>query len=256
MKESEYILKLWREVTPVGKELNKGYSVEIVKQLASVFAAGPFYYYIFNYFDLEIDFVHPNVKEILGIATEDFSIEKYLESIHPEDISQTQLKEMQAIRFLSKFIPAEKVLHYKISYLNRVATEKGTYKSILHQSIPLTVTEEHKIGYAMVIHTDISRLNVPLDNKISFIGLNGEPSWFCLDPENPDFSKGNFARLFSKRELEILFLLSEGKDSPQIAGQLHISPATVRTHRKNILFKSSCRNTTELIAKCIREGLI
>ncbi len=37
---------------------------------------------------------------------------------------------------------------------------------------------------------------------------------------------------------------------------LAVSPHTINTHKRNILKKSNCKNTTELITKCIIEGII
>lgn len=61
---------------------------------------------------------------------------------------------------------------------------------------------------------------------------------------------------FTIREFEIINLLAEGSRAKEIAHELFVSELTVRTHVKNILRKSSARNTTALVATCIRQGLI
>ncbi len=53
--------------------------------------------------------------------------------------------------------------------------------------------------------------------------------------------------LLSKREMEIIFFLSLGMNSTQIAEKLSISKNTVRTHRQNILEKTGCSNKFDLI---------
>lgn len=58
------------------------------------------------------------------------------------------------------------------------------------------------------------------------------------------------------REKEILQLLSEGKNSHEIAEALFISPHTVQTHRKNLLSKFDVNNTTTLISKASHLGII
>jgi DNA-binding NarL/FixJ family response regulator len=57
------------------------------------------------------------------------------------------------------------------------------------------------------------------------------------------------------REREIVQLLAEGKSSPQIAQQLHISTGTVDTHRRNIMKKLGIHTVVELTKYAIREGL-
>jgi DNA-binding NarL/FixJ family response regulator len=61
---------------------------------------------------------------------------------------------------------------------------------------------------------------------------------------------------FSKRELEILKLLSEELTSEQIAEKLFISFHTVESHRKNMLMKGGVKNTAGLIRNAINGGLI
>jgi DNA-binding CsgD family transcriptional regulator len=68
--------------------------------------------------------------------------------------------------------------------------------------------------------------------------------------------KNSLRNILSVREKEIIKKVAEGKSLNDIADQLFVSPHTVNTHKKNILRKSHCKNTTELIARCIREGII
>ena len=56
----------------------------------------------------------------------------------------------------------------------------------------------------------------------------------------------------SPREMEILALLSEGLSNKEIAGQLKISFATVRTHLMHIYEKLHVRCRTEAAAKYFR----
>lgn len=51
----------------------------------------------------------------------------------------------------------------------------------------------------------------------------------------------------TKREREILSLLTEGLTSSEIADRLYISPRTVEKHRTNLLKKLSLKNTAALV---------
>lgn len=68
-------------------------------------------------------------------------------------------------------------------------------------------------------------------------------------------SSGNLPSL-TRREKEILQLISEGLTNNQIAEKLFISPLTVDSHRKNLLTKSNAHNTASLIRFAIENGLI
>jgi DNA-binding CsgD family transcriptional regulator len=59
----------------------------------------------------------------------------------------------------------------------------------------------------------------------------------------------------SKREKEILKLISEGLTDSEIGERLFISPATARTHRHNIIQKTGVRNTASLVRLATECGL-
>ena len=60
----------------------------------------------------------------------------------------------------------------------------------------------------------------------------------------------------TKRELQILQLIAEGRSTKDIAAMLLVSPKTVETHRKQIMDKLEIRSIAGLTKYCIREGLI
>lgn len=60
----------------------------------------------------------------------------------------------------------------------------------------------------------------------------------------------------TKREKEILQLISEGKTTVDIAAQLSLSPLTVETHRRNLLQKFDVKNVAALIRIAVQHGMI
>lgn len=62
--------------------------------------------------------------------------------------------------------------------------------------------------------------------------------------------------VLSKRETEILSLIGKGLSSKQITNDLNISIHTVNNHRKNMIFKTKCLNSSDLLHNSIRHGLI
>ncbi len=58
------------------------------------------------------------------------------------------------------------------------------------------------------------------------------------------------------RELEVLQLLAEGHSSRTVAARLGLSPATVETHRRNIMRKLDLHSVAELTRYAVREGLV
>lgn len=60
----------------------------------------------------------------------------------------------------------------------------------------------------------------------------------------------------STRELEILILICKGLTNNEIADSLFISKRTVDKHRANILEKTQCKNTANLVVYAIKNRLV
>lgn len=60
----------------------------------------------------------------------------------------------------------------------------------------------------------------------------------------------------TRREKEILLLLEEGLNGPQIAEKLFISPFTVETHRRNLMQKLNVNSTQQLLKMSRKLSLI
>ncbi len=72
----------------------------------------------------------------------------------------------------------------------------------------------------------------------------------------PSKSEDCTATPLSAREKEILSLVAKGMVAKEIAAELHISPHTIYTHRKNILRKLNLTSPTEMIVYALEHGLI
>lgn len=64
------------------------------------------------------------------------------------------------------------------------------------------------------------------------------------------------AGALTPREHEIVRLISLGSTGPEIADQLQITHATVRTHVRNSMTKVDARSRAHLVAKALGDGLI
>jgi DNA-binding NarL/FixJ family response regulator len=60
----------------------------------------------------------------------------------------------------------------------------------------------------------------------------------------------------SEREIEVLKLIANGKDNAMIAGELHISPKTVKNHISNILMKLQIDNRIQAAVYAVRSGIV
>jgi DNA-binding CsgD family transcriptional regulator len=78
------------------------------------------------------------------------------------------------------------------------------------------------------------------------------PAWDVLvtASDNPDVHE------LTRRELEVLTMVADGKSNPQIAGALWVTPRTVRAHVERILEKLAVPTRAAAAARAVAEGLV
>jgi|GEM_PF-1052309 len=233
------------------------------KRFASMFTLGNSYLYIVNLHDFELEYVSESVKLFVDKDEKDINLKDLLKTVLPEEIDSINLKSKVISDFYTSFLDKESVLDYKNMFSYRMKDASGQIRTMLYQAIPLSVLENGTPEHVLCIQTDVSHLKVTSTSAVSFINMNGGTCYFnvevskgIFDPKACDGGKKNLSELFSEREKQIVIRLSRGFNAEQIAKELHLSHHTIKTHRRNILQKSGCVNTTELVAKCLTHGVI
>ena len=89
---------------------------------------------------------------------------------------------------------------------------------------------------------EISRGGAPMSSRIARLVIDN----FHINPNSP----------LTKRETEILQLISEGKTYTQISEQLFISKETSKTHIKNIYSKLQVNSKSQALARAAQDKLI
>ncbi|WP_210466269.1 LuxR C-terminal-related transcriptional regulator [Rufibacter roseolus] len=242
--------RIWKQISKEATVPELRFDLKVRRKLLNIFQVGDYYHYIFNCHEAKVDFVHDNVLSVLGYAPEEVTVPFILDKIHPDDLVWFLNYEEAAKDFLLS-LPPDRSLKYKIRYDYRLKKANGEYLRILQQALPIQVDASGGVLRTLGVHTDISHLKKEGIPVLSYIGLQGEPSYINVHAKNifsPDRD------LLSKREKEILSLLIAGFPSSQISEKLYISQHTVNTHRKNMLAKTGAASTSELIARAVREG--
>lgn len=252
----EEIIILWGKAHNLRQPQSFNNTLNATDLIASFFCPGEFYYFIMNFLDISFEFVHPNVSKVIGCTAEDFNFGYIFERMHPDDLENIKWKEEAASQFFYHQIAIDKIPFYKSTYTFRIKSENGNWKNIMHQSIALQLNENGIIQYVLCVHSDITFINPISENQISFIGRNGEPSYYALSTDPETFLKRPKDLDVSPREREIVKLLAQGLSSKQIASRLILSTHTVDTHRRNMLKKTGALNTLELAVLCLKKGII
>lgn len=258
VRRNELLLQVqnkWKEIGGVEffeSKQEKEYEVHFYKKMAEILCVGKFYYFVFIPSLYKVESVSESIQDVLGNKPHRFNTDYFIQSIHPNDLGNFVEFEKLVVKFKSN-LPPEKLMKYKSQYNYRIRTSSGKYLPILQQSITIQCTEEGEIYKNFVVHTDISSLKTNNKMSLSFIGLDGEPSFYDVKTSNSDLTNN---MNLTKRELEILPLLAENKSSTEIAEALFVSKETIRTHRKNILAKTNTKSTLELMMLATKEGWI
>jgi DNA-binding NarL/FixJ family response regulator len=79
---------------------------------------------------------------------------------------------------------------------------------------------------------------------------------FYKGQQSPEAKPRKLSPDLTKRENEVLKLITSGKNNQEVADLLFISTKTVETHKANILEKLGLRNTAELVKYAIKNNLI
>lgn len=246
------VRKKWNEIGKKSEFNSFPFELSIFKKFLDFIQVGESYYFTFTPGNQQILNISENIAQILGYSPEEFTIELILDNIHPDDLPYFGDFESTVVHFKQR-LPLDKIMKYKSRYNYRLRNKEGEYLHILQQSLTIEMDENGAILRNFVIHTDISDISPFQKMQLSFIGLDGEPSYYHVS-HHKKFSLQK--EIFTKREKEILNLMVKGNTSLEISNLLHRSIHTIQVHRKNILQKSGCKNLNELLIKTIQEGWV
>jgi DNA-binding NarL/FixJ family response regulator len=93
-------------------------------------------------------------------------------------------------------------------------------------------------------------INEALDGQIA---LSREAKEIMAKPSARDLQ---VLPALTKREKEILKLVADGQTSAAIGVQLHVSPLTVETHRRNLMQKFNVKSMTAAVKVAMENGLM
>ena len=247
--------QIWEHYSPdrsVAEQEKNKLVLDLSHRLIHFFQAGEFFVFIFNVSTLTFDYISPGIENVLGYRPEEMTLDTFFDLFHPEDQKAYVNFENEVGRFLLS-LPKERVFKYKVRIDMRMRKKDGTYTRILHQTMVFDVGDDGKILRSLGVYTDIGYLKMEGKPTLSFIGLEGEPSFINVQVGKELIL---IKDQLSKREKEILVLIMEGLQNKAIADKLHLSKETVDKHRKNMLAKTDSKSSAELITKAIRNGWV
>lgn len=203
-------------------------------------------------FKQRYDFASDNFSQIFGynpvwINTIRKQGDMLEDRIHPDDRGQLVEYQIEHGQFIYS-LPAEERNDYQQIFQYRILNARGQYVNVVSRQ---QVIEKDRNGKAWIIMglMNISPDQTPCE-KIKRTIINRKTGEIYL-PTSVVIQKN-----LTKREKEILSLISLGFLSKEIAGKLNLSIYTVNNHRKNILAKLDVNNVIEAINRARDYGII
>jgi DNA-binding CsgD family transcriptional regulator len=174
------------------------------------------------------------------------SSQQVLDIVHPEDAEAFgQLYYLCLEGLLSMPIPVKEIGHFTIMY--RLQHANGHYIPV--QETNNIIAYDEKTNTPLINLATISVLDVPLDNfKVNYyFKIKDEQG--SVEIMSQYFSHYNKqVNIFKEKEIAVAKRIKIGLTSDEIAKELFLSKHSVDKYRKELLSKTNCKNSHELIS--------
>ena len=194
-------------------------------------------------------------KGVVGHDTSKFLAANWFEfsfsNMHPKFAHATTIMQQEGNKYFieeSKGDPEKFVMCLDLEYKK----SSGEYFHVLQQSV---CVEKDSVGNPFLLLSYV--------HNITYLKKRETANFIITTPDNLKWWNFNFdknclepVQPLSKQEKKILSLLAEGKSSKEIANELFVSSHTIDTHRRNLLEKTNCIDTTGMITYCKLVGLL
>ncbi len=218
-------------------------------------ALGEYYWQIFNNAQPfpKILMVHGAVEKLTPTDAEglkNMSIESFFSFFYPDDLKQTMTFISKAFEMLFA-LDNEKRTNFNMTVYTRVKNHEGNYMWNSLQYPALYFDKNGNFLYGLALYTNVHHLMKPdAEPMMTILDTTHKTHqvFTCYSPTNQLGIKKAYPNV-TKRESEIIALLSQGKSSKQISDILNISKNTVDNHRQNLLKKFDVTSSAELVIK-------
>jgi DNA-binding CsgD family transcriptional regulator len=182
----------------------------------------------------------------------DFQVnpDHFYELMHPDDFPLVLDSIIKTIKFLNSLSPVAKT-EYKLIIDFRLLNTKGIYMRFVQQVVVLELDRNGNIWLILKLVDLVSQNSSKVPSQRKLLNMKtGKLVLFDHEVNNPSDT------LLSKREAEVLGLISQGLSSKTIAERLFISVNTVNNHRQKILAKTNSFNSSQALSYAKQIGII
>lgn len=201
-------------------------------------------------------YLSKNVKDIWGYSIEDNSILGILQYVNMMSFNHALFPIIAG----QWYIKCLKSVAYEDKTNQKIAFIGAQFKTRFGQTKRTFIQTGH-------LEEDTNRNPINIINSIQDIShLMKDDFWWGRYAYGTDGQKVKYYHssigkavdgdIVSDREKDILKLIQQGLDSPEIADKLCLSLSTIHTHRKNMLARTGMKDVTALLQIALSMGMI
>ncbi|KIA88694.1 response regulator transcription factor [Kaistella jeonii] len=225
----------------------------------SKYAIGPYFWFIPDNSNMTIFQTSDNIHELTNYKKNEWKKyePEFLSPImHPED----WIYFLGGVKYMLGFLqnlPVAERKNYRFNIYARIKNVKGEYRWMVIQFPKIIYNAEGNGLSSLIVVSDLSHFSIVNQPVMTLIDTTNSRKPFykaIVDKDEPSTSI-NRANI-TKREREILALMINGKNSPEIAEELFISYHTVENHKKNLRVKTGSKTSVELIYYVLHRNIL
>ncbi|MEJ5102548.1 LuxR C-terminal-related transcriptional regulator [Chryseobacterium sp. MYb328] len=224
------------------------------------FAISPFFWIIISNREQKTQLVSDNIGDFTPFPKSDWissEFDFFINLFHPEDRSFL----LAAFEFaVDKYFGIDEDTRNAttVNIYGRMLNKDNDYRWILLQSPQLCINQYDQIDSTLNVIFDLHNFKFEQLPLISIITPDIKETQYYKGKNN-SIEKNEMeleVPYITKREKEILRLISQGFTTPEIAKKLFISYSTVENHKSNLRKKTGTKTSSALIAFVIRYNLL
>lgn len=232
----------------------------LIAQLPKL-ATGPYFWRIYHAANYSLK-VAGNVESLTPYSADELMrshmpADKMIAIFHPDERNFI----LACVTKFSEYVVDKPIAQRNMQSINiytRIKNAAGEYKWVNMQYPSFTFDDEGKILSGIIVYYDLSEMGFKIDKPFMTI-IDSSINEVFVYKYNGKSDKGPLGiakRIpgISKRQAEILYFISSGKSSKEIAAILNIAVNTVENHRQRLLKKYGAKTSLELLSS-LREHL-
>lgn len=204
-------------------------------------------YEIYDLYKKKHIFFSPKFGAMLGFSANDLLVAgeiNYDQRIHPEDML-SMFKVGNYFTRMRLETKRDEMMNYALISDFRIMNKRDEYVRVIKHYKVVEIDRHGNAWLVLCIITMSPDQDLTRPHRSKLINNTTGEIFYFVDDEELKLNKAPI----SKREIEILDLISQGYSSKMISNKLFISTNTINTHRQNIIKKLGVSNTAEAVAK-------